>query len=432
MYCYVVCRFLKDLSLGAKPYVYEVRKELFDKVKIGYHYKIKNSNGYSYQDAFVEVTGKYRTARPQKIKSDYLVDEEDAKFDSLPIKELVVMEEAGKRFCANEMQSFISEDPNRSSRTPISFKGDRYSDVESLYKVVKKNIERAKITIHPEYQMGFDLAIADSNNTVGNCITTPYLTINGDGLTFTTDSSMLSDCGKEIFGIKEDKKEKKTMNKIFGNVEFGKYTGREIKMSVNGLAYLADNGKYVAYDKNKLTLTDVTDFVFDMEGLLYLFPVAIKDIKIGDIIKHGNSYVIVKDIAGGNFLEVIEPCTNEVKTVMPLRNIFGFDFYTKVVSLMGEGAFGTIDESNPFGNMLPFFLVMGDKNTNGFDAKTFMFMTALNGGAMDFQNNPYLMMMLFDKEGDMGDILPLMMVANGGFKFGEKACGCNYEKNKED
>lgn len=418
MYCYVVCRFLKELSLGAKPYVYEVRKELFGKVKIGYHYKIKNSNGYSYQDAFVEVTGKYRTARPQKIKSDYLVDEDDAKFDSLPIKELVVMEEAGKRFCANEMQSFISEDPNRSSRTPISFEGDRYSDVESLSKAVK----RAKTMIHPEYKLRID-------NIVSSSITTPCLTINRDGLTFTADNAVWTDCGKEIFGIKEDKKEKKTMNKIFGNVEFGKYTGREIKMSVNGLAYLAENGKYVAYDKSKLTLTDVTDFVFDMEGLLYLLPVAIKDIQVGDIIKHGGAYVIVKDIAGGNFLEVIEPCTNEVKTIMPLRNIFGFDFYTKVVSLMGEGAFGTIDESNPFGNMLPFFLMMGDKNTNGFDAKTFMLMTMFNGGAMDFNSNPYLMMMMFDNKGDMGELLPMMMFANGGFNFNKKTtCDCDCEK----
>lgn len=153
-------------------------------------------------------------------------------------------------------------------------------------------------------------------------------------------------------------------------------------------------------------------------------PVAIKDIKIGDIIKHGNSYVIVKDIAGGNFLEVIEPCTNEVKIVMPLRNIFGFDFYTKVVSLMGEGAFGTIDESNPFGDMLPFFLMMGDKNTNGFDAKTYMLMTALNGGAMDFQNNPWLMLMMLDDKKDLGEILPLMLVANGGFKFEKETCNC--------
>lgn len=426
MYCYIVCRFLKELSLGAKPYVYEVRKELFDKVKIGYHYKIKNSNGYSYQDAFVEVTGKYRTARPQKIKNDYLVNEEDAKFDSLPIKELVVMEEAGKRFCANEVQGFISEDPNRSSRTPISFKGDRYSDVESLSKAVK----RAKTMIHPEYQLGIDLSgSVDLNNTISNSITTPYLTINGDGITFTTSSPVLDDDLKELFGIKEDKKEKKTMNKIFGNVEFGKYTGREIKMSVNGLAYLAENGKYVAYDKSKLTLTDVTDFVFDMEGLLYLLPVAIKDIQVGDIIKHGGAYVIVKDIAGGNFLEVIEPCTNEVKTIMPLRNIFGFDFYTKVVSLMGEGAFGTIDESNPFGNMLPFFLMTGDKNTDGFDAKTFMLMNMFGGGAMDFNSNPYLMMMLFDNKGDMGDILPLMMFTNGGNFFHKKeTCDCNCKK----
>ena len=114
---------------------------------------------------------------------------------------------------------------------------------------------------------------------------------------------------------------------------------------------------------------------------------------------------------------------------MPLRNIFGFDFYTKVVSLMGEGAFGTIDESNPFGNMLPFFLMMGDKNTDGFDAKTFMLMNMFGGGAMDFNSNPYLMMMLLDNKGDMGDILPLMMFTNGGNFFHKKeTCDCNCKK----
>lgn len=417
MYNYIVCRFLKIETLGNKPYVYEVPKNLFDSVSIGYHYKIMNTDGYTYQGSFIEVVGKYTCSSEQKVEHDFLVNCSRAKFDSLPIKKLSRMEEAGKFPNADYLKDMVEPNETKSTIYPIRFHGEPCSSIREAYEKYKKT-----------FTVGYSQEDLKKNSL--------YVEKPTASIPFSTDRITFNNAKVEnfrIFGLDEnEKEEKKTMNKIFGNVEFGKYTGREIKMSVNGLAYLADNGKYVAYDKNKLTLTDVTDFVFDMEGLLYLFPVAIKDIKIGDIIKHGNSYVIVKDIAGGNFLEVIEPCTNEVKTVMPLRNIFGFDFYTKVVSLMGEGAFGTIDESNPFGNMLPFFLMMGDKNTNGFDAKTFMLMTALNGGAMDFQNNPYLMMMMLDKEGDMGDILPLMMVANGGFKFGEKTCGCNCEKSKED
>lgn len=410
MYYYVVCRFLKNLHLGENPYTYEVKKELFDKLKIGYHYKIRNKSGYTYQGAFVEVTGLFACPTKKRVEGTELVeDDSPSKYNKIEIKELVVMEEAGKYEHADEVIPIITANPY-DCRYPIIVGGIKYTSARDAYN------DNKWIMNIPET----NTVSATINNTVDNfCRDT--LVMTPDGVTINGNLTIKDG----ILMIKDEEKEKKTMNKIFGNVEFGKYTGREIKMSVNGLAYLADNGKYVAYDKNKLTLTDVTDFVFDMDGLLYLFPVAIKDIKIGDIIKHGNSYVIVKDIAGGNFLEVIEPCSNEVKKVMPLRNIFGFDFYTKVVSLMGEGAFGTIDESNPFGNMLPFFLMMGGKEKEGFDAKTFMLMTALNGGAMDFKNNPYLMMMMFDNKGDMGDLLPLMLIANNGFDFGKKDCDCD-------
>lgn len=392
MYYYLVCRFLREENLSPKPYVYSVIKEDYDKAKIGYWYKIMNSDGYNYRNSNVEITGKYSTDKKQMVNGTRLVDEDIFSFNYIAIKKLTKLCFVGKNQKADILEPRIGSNSSRSIENPIMFNRSCYSSIGDI-----------------------NIYNFTSHNT---------LTINPDGLTFTISNSEMSD-----FGIKEDKKEKKTMNKIFGNVEFGKYTGRDIKMSVGGLAYLAGDGKYVAYDKNKLTLTDVTDFVFDMEGLLYLLPVAIKDIQVGDIIKHGGAYVIVKDIAGGNFLEVIEPCTNEVKTIMPLRNIFGFDFYTKVVSLMGEGAFGTIDESNPFGNMLPFFLMMGDKNTDGFDAKTFMLMNMFGGGAMDFNSNPYLMMMLLDNKGDMGDILPLMMFTNGGNFFHKKeTCDCNCKK----
>lgn len=383
MYYYLVCRFLREKELSPKPYVYSVIREDYDKAKIGYQYKIRNSDGYNYRDSSVEITGKYETDKKQMVNGGNLVNEDIFSFNYLPIKKLVKLSYVGKNSKADIFETRIGPNSSKSIENPITYNRSVYSCIGDI-EDIKNN---SRIYIDP------------------NSFT---LTIGSDGLIF----------NDHINTNKIESKEKKVMNKIFGNVEFGKYTGRDIKMSVSGLAYLAGDGKYVAYDKSKLTLTDVTDFVFDMEGLLYLFPVSIKDIQIGDIIRHGDSYVIVKDIAGGNFLEVIEPRSNEVKTVMPLHNIFGFDFYTKVISLMGEGAFGTIDESNPFGNMLPFFLMMGDKNSDGFDSKTFMLMTLLNGGAMDFQNNPWLMYMLMDSKGDMGDILPLMMISNGGFNFG--------------
>lgn len=385
MYYYLVCRFLREEKLSPKPYVYSVSKEDFDKAKIGYQYRIRNSDGYNYHSS-VEITGKYETEKRQMVNREKLVNEDVFSFNCIVIKQLVKLFYVGKNQQADILETRIRPNPSRSIEYPIFYKDRDYA------------------------------CIGD---------------INYDFQDFYVSSSDAASITLDYNAIKTESKEKKAMNKIFGNVEFGKYTGRDIKMSVSGLAYLAGDGKYVAYDKNKLTLTDVTDFVFDMEGLLYLFPVSIKDIQIGDIICHGNSYVIVKDIVGGNFLEVIEPRSNEVKTVMPLHNIFGFDFYTKVVSLMGEGIFGTIDESNPFGNMLPFFLMMGDKNSDGFDPKTFMLMTYLNDGAMDFQSNPWLMYMLMDNKGDMGDILPLMMISNGGFNFGgnKKTCKCECKED---
>lgn len=38
--------------------------------------------------------------------------------------------------------------------------------------------------------------------------------------------------------------------------------------------------------------------------------------------------------------------------------------------------------------------------------------------------------MLMDNKGDMGDILPLMLISNNGFNFGANKT-CPYDKNKE-
>ena len=433
MFYYLICRFLKNgvENLSEKAYVYEVCLEDWRKVKVGYHYKIKNTDGYDYRGSFIEIVGKVYFLNKQRIRENYsdkqesmFVNEYSSTESDFLIKKLAKIEPAGKLPYADILQDKIVLLSTVSFYRPIKIYGKICSSLREAYSIYKEN-ETKLIDNHN------DIFISGVSLECTNTCATNYSTLNSGTLSCNCNYNYNNISNNDYTFKNEIKGEKKSMNKIFGNVEFGKYTGNKITMSVNGLAYLTNDNKYVAYDANKLTLTDVSEFVFDMKGLLYLFPVAIKDIKVGDIIKHGDSYVIVTEIVNNACLEVIDPSSNEVKNIIPLRNIFGFNFYTKVVSLMGNNAFGTINETNPFGNALPLFLMMGDNKT-GFDAKTFMLMNMLNEGKMDFQNNPYLMFLFLDNKGDMNDLLPLMMLSNGNFSFGEKTSSCETEKEKEN
>jgi hypothetical protein len=93
--------------------------------------------------------------------------------------------------------------------------------------------------------------------------------------------------------------------------------------------------------------------------------------------------------------------------------MFGFNFITKVVSLL-DGAFGTPTNDNPFGSMLPFFL-MSNSDKKGNDIDPLMMAMLLNGGnaAGGFQNPMMLALMCADQT-NMRDVLPLMMLAGQG------------------
>ena len=208
------------------------------------------------------------------------------------------------------------------------------------------------------------------------------------------------------------------MNRIFGDVEFGKYTGDQLRLSIKGIAYLNDGGdNWVVWDNNTGTFVNVNEFVFDKNdtsNMIYLMPVAIKNIAIGDIILHNGDYVIVKEKSVDNrLITVINPRSNELRTIMPVRNIFGFDFYTKAVSLIDSGVFGVATAENPFGDMLPFFLMNKSGNT---DMKDFMLMSMLCGGdTKNFMNNPLMMYMLMGDKGGKDNFLPYMMMMGNGF-----------------
>ena len=208
--------------------------------------------------------------------------------------------------------------------------------------------------------------------------------------------------------VEDEKGERKFMNNLFGKTfNFGKYRGNNVKFSIKGMAYQTGEGNFVAYDKDSENLIDVSDFIINIDGLLYIVPVAIKDISVGDIICHNNDFVIVKEIEKDG-IKVISPTSKEVKVIMPEHNIFGFDYCSKILSPISANLFNTVNEDSPFGNVLPFLMFFDkDEKTSGFEK--IMIMNMMNGKSdVDFSNPIYALLLCNNDSKD--NFLPLMMI----------------------
>ena len=120
-----------------------------------------------------------------------------------------------------------------------------------------------------------------------------------------------------------------------------------------------------------------------------LFPQEREDIKdiyqyIGKILKDGD-------------LSVVDIMSAERKVIMPVKNMFGFNYYTRVVSLMDMGGEAIQpSEDNPFGNPMMFALL---SNEGGFDKLDPMMMFALMGGMGGNMKdmNPMMLAMMLSK-----------------------------------
>ena len=204
---------------------------------------------------------------------------------------------------------------------------------------------------------------------------------------------------------KKDNKEKENKMKGF-NFDFGKITNDSIRMSMYGMAVKNASGVWTAYDKNTGDLMDVDVFNFDGSNFLFKMPVAIKDIAVGDVIIHARKpmFVISKTEAGD--LIAIDPVAGEKKTIMPSKNMFGFNFATKVVSLFDNLMGQTPTSENPFGNMWMLMLMDGKS-----DLKDIMISMMLINQASGSTNTFNPMMLMLMNDGDMKDMaIPLMLM----------------------
>ena len=198
------------------------------------------------------------------------------------------------------------------------------------------------------------------------------------------------------------------MKKMFGNLEFGPV--RNMNLSHLGIALRNAAGEVVSYDKNKDEIVNVDLIDFNAQGMIYAMPVAIKDIKKGDVIRHTNgNAVFVTSVENG--IHVVVVAAGEKKEIIPTKSMFGFDFVTKIVSLIDFSAAGASKDA-PFGNMLPLML-MADGSK---DMKDIMLpMMLMNGGSFGnfgslYMSNPLMLMALMGgSEGK--NFFPILMLS---------------------
>ena len=204
----------------------------------------------------------------------------------------------------------------------------------------------------------------------------------------------------------DNNKENNFMDMKFMNFDFGKVNSDAIRMSMYGLAIKNVNGIYVSYDAKTHSMMDVEIMNVPGGDLFYKMPVAIKDVKAGDIVIHNKVPMFVVEVHTST-IKVIDVREGTEKEIYLTKNMFGFNYATKVVSLMdmmGGNMKPTTD--NPFGNIGMLMLMSGDN-----DMKDILPMLMLSGNT-NFASNPMLMYFMMKDGGKMDDMLPLMLLMN--------------------
>jgi len=184
----------------------------------------------------------------------------------------------------------------------------------------------------------------------------------------------------KVVETKTNIKENDTMKMPTMNFDFGPFTeSGVVALSPYGIAVRSSKGEYLTYNAATGATVDVTGFTFDFQKM----PAAIKDLRAGDMVLHRGKPMYVQSVEEDG-IHCIDILNSENKVIVPVTNMFGFNFVTKVVSLMNFNAAQPSAE-NPFGNLMPFMMmssVMGDDSDNDFSKM--MMMSMMMGGSNPF------------------------------------------------
>lgn len=240
--------------------------------------------------------------------------------------------------------------------------------------------------------------------------------IEVDPESVTTQSTSSNCYPVKNYKINFDNIEKEKTDMKGFNFDFGPCSNDNIRMSMYGLAVQNNAGIWVSYNNGQIVDVDV--FNFDGRQYMFKMPVAIKDIKVGDIVIHNRVPMFVTSTEGGS-ISAVDVRAGEAKTIIPTTNMFGFNFVTKIVSMF-DAFTGAPTADQPFGNMLPF-IMLGDNK----DIDPMMMFLMMNQGKGGFDmSNPMMLYFMMGKDGAKSDwIVPMMMM---NMQNGKHECHCGH------
>lgn len=181
---------------------------------------------------------------------------------------------------------------------------------------------------------------------------------------------------------------------------FGKVASGMCRLTMNGnIAVKCANG-YKSYNVKKGTLTNVTNFCFNVGDEMF-FVIPTNKVKVGDIILVSGKPKCVTE-ANKKIITVIDYENSEVRQVVPERHVFmgSTYFYGKIVSMFGN----SFKKGKGLGNvmkMMMFSQMMGgsSNNANNNGMGQMMAMSMFMGG----DNNPFDGMFDFNLDTDEND-----------------------------
>ena len=223
---------------------------------------------------------------------------------------------------------------------------------------------------------------------------------------------------------KEDNIMRENNNFFNVNMEFGPNKDENIASTLMGVA-VKDGENWRIYDKKKKSITDVGNIQI---GNLPIFIMPALELEEGDLIKEEGEYYFVTNFNNGE-TETLSAKTGEIKRVIPIKNILGFSFYSKVITLndeldineeldtetlllMSSMMSSTGANENQMNQMLPF-LMLKDKIGKKDNMMKMLLMSSMMSSTYADENQmnqmlPFLM--LKEDIGEKYDIMKMLLV----------------------
>ena len=227
------------------------------------------------------------------------------------------------------------------------------------------------------------------------------------------DKKVATKSNKEVKKEKGEDNMNNLAKKIFG--EIGQLKSGVAALTFNGqIAFKRENGDYVRYNTETKAIENQMDLVIKgTEKMMYVMPCNV--VAVGDILKYRDKFVQVVAIKVNGSLTAIDFETGTEIVILKETNIFGIQFYMKVVSLLN------IQDSNMPGGFNPMMLMLLNKedkeNKDDDMIKAILMSQMFTGQGM----NPLMMMAMINNnnESDMiNTILLLQMCSGQGFMHG--------------